>query len=83
MGDEAAAGGSALDALPTQSEEFEGAQKPVPKGVQPLFLTMTTQEKFGCVEREHVTSAKPYVFITKQFFLDDIQFLVPFLILNP
>ena len=65
---------SELDALPTQDKEWEGAQKPVPKGVYPCFLTMTTQEKFGCKENEDVTLAKPYVFITKQFFLDDIQF---------
>ena len=70
----AAEGASALDALPTQSGEFEGATKPVPKGVQPLFLTMTTQEKFGCVERVNCTSEKPYVYVTKAFFLEDIQF---------
>ena len=65
---------SELDALPTQDKEWEGAQKPVPKGVYPCFLTMTTQEKFGCREREDVTREKPYVYVSKQFFLDDIQF---------
>jgi len=70
----AAEAASALDALPTQSGEFEGATKPVPKGVQPLFLTMTTQEKFGCVEKVNCTSEKPYVYITKAYFLEDIQF---------
>ena len=40
MGDEAPLGESALDALPSQDGEFESQQKPVPKGLQPLFLTM-------------------------------------------
>jgi len=65
---------SALDALLPQNKEWEGAQKPVPLGVYPCFLTMTTQEKFGCREREDCTLAKPFVYVTKAFFLEDIQF---------
>ena len=65
---------SALDALLTQNKEWEGAQKPVPNGVYPCFLTMTTQEKFGCREREDCTQEKPFVYVTKAFFLEDIQF---------
>ena len=34
------------------AEEWENAKKPVPAGVHPLFLTMSTQEKFGCKEKE-------------------------------
>ena len=65
---------SALDALLPQNKEWEGAQKPVPLGVYPCFLTMTTQEKFGCREREDCTLEKPFVYVTKAFFLEDIQF---------
>ena len=65
---------SALDELLPQNKEWEGAQKPVPLGVYPCFLTMTTQEKFGCREREDCTLAKPFVYVTKAFFLEDIQF---------
>ena len=65
---------SALDEVKAQDTEWEGAQKPVPKGVYPCFLTMTTQEKFGCREREDVTKDRPYVYVTKKFFLEDIQF---------
>ena len=65
---------SALDDLLPQNKEWEGAQKPVPNGVYPCFLTMTTQEKFGCREREDCTREKPFVYVTKAFFLEDIQF---------
>ena len=65
---------SKLDELKAQDKEWEGAQKPVPNGVYPCFLTMTTQEKFGCRERDDVTKDKPYVYVTKKFFLEDIQF---------
>jgi len=54
--------------------EWEGAKVPVPDGVHPLFLTMTTQTNFKCRERGECTSEKPYVFVSKKFFLDDIQF---------
>jgi hypothetical protein len=55
-------------------DEWENAKKPVPKGVYPIFLTMTTQEKFGCKENVNVSQETPYVAIAKQVFLDDIQF---------
>ena len=50
------------------------AKVPIPPGVHPLFLTMSTQEKFACVEMKDCTSEKPYVYVTKKVFLDDIQF---------
>jgi len=52
----------------------DDAKKPVPDGAVPLFLTMTTQEKFGCKEREDVTPEMPYVKVSQKFFLEDIQF---------
>ena len=52
----------------------DAPKKPIPDGVFSVFLTMSTQEKFNCREREHVTEEKPYVGVAKQFFLDDIQF---------
>ena len=52
----------------------DAPKKPIPDGVFSVFLTMSTQEKFSCREREHVTEEKPYVGVAKQFFLDDIQF---------
>lgn len=54
--------------------EWEGAKVPVPEGAYPLFLTATTQTNFKCREREECTSERPYVFVSKKFFLDDIQF---------
>jgi hypothetical protein len=54
--------------------EWEGAKVPVPEGAYPLFLTATTQTNFKCRERKECTSAQPYVFVSKKFFLDDIQF---------
>ena len=65
---------SKLDALKAQATKWEDAQKPVPEGVYPVFLGPTTQEKFGCRPREEVTKDKPYVYVTKKFFLEDIQF---------
>lgn len=46
----------------------------MPDGAYPLFLTATTQTNFKCREREECTSVQPYVFVSKKFFLDDIQF---------
>ena len=65
---------SALDKLKTQSKEWEDQNRKVPEGVYPVFLGPTSQEKFGTRPREEVTTDKPYVYITKAFFLEDIQF---------
>ena len=51
--------------------EFEGAKEPVPDGVFPLFLTMTTQEHYGV----HVcTLEDQYRWVPKQTFIDEIKF---------
>ena len=70
----APAGFGKLDGLKAQATKWEDAQKPVPEGVYPVFLGPTSQEKFGSRPREEVTEDKPYVMVTKAFFLEDIQF---------
>lgn len=54
--------------------EFEGAKLPVPDGCYPLFLTMTTQQHYNCIEKEHVTAEKPYVMVPKETFIAEIRF---------
>eukprot|EP00967_Tisochrysis_lutea_P076980 scaffold104367_cov28-Tisochrysis_lutea.AAC.2 len=54
--------------------EWENAKVAVPDGAYPLFLTLTTQTNFHCREREECTVERPYVFVSKKTFLDDIQF---------
>ena len=54
--------------------DWPDAKVPVPHGVHPLFLTMTTQEHYGCKEREQVTAEMPYVWVPKDTFLKEIQF---------
>jgi len=54
--------------------DWPDAKVPVPDGVHPLFLTMTTQEHYGCKEREQVTPDVPYVWVPKETFLKEIQF---------
>ena len=56
------------------AEDWPDAKVPVPPGVHPLFLTMTTQEHYGCKERENVTLEVPYVWVPKETFLKEIQF---------
>jgi len=70
----APAGFGKLDGLKAQATKWEDAQKPVPEGVYPVFLGPTSQEKYGSRPREEVTEDKPYVMVTKAFFLEDIQF---------
>lgn len=56
------------------STDWPDAKIPVPPGVHPLFLTMTTQEHYGCKEREQVTREMPYVVVDKSVFEQEIKF---------